>query len=674
MDESDRFWAVKTLLSFLAVFLFSLSLALFIWIGANPLPDLEKINKLSPQVASHVYDNNGEEIDKFFYINRDPAKYGEIPDIVKQAFLSAEDKRFFEYKVYLLPWAIPYTGWTPSVSIPGGHWGFDPVAIFRALVFNLYYDRVVSGASTITQQLVRLVYEEEMPEFKIKPRTYKIKNKEIRIAFWMDYYYSKEKIFETLANLIYLGHGNFGIKEAARYYFGKELKELNPAEAAMIAALNKHPSRFCPIHEPVSAKERRDWILERMREDGYLTKKDSKSWVKSPISLNVQNLQQKRKDFGYASDYVRQTLLKNDFSNKKFNAQDIWYYGGLKIESTIDRKIQLIVNESLNKKLDELNGKIKKDRKLQGAVIVLENATGKIFAVSGGNNFLETKYNRAVNPSAVRQPGSAFKIFVYAQALKEGKGLNDIICDCPLILPGKIDFYGNVIQWWRPRNYEQKSLPPFMGQISLWKGIALSRNLATLHLAREIGMEDIITLAKEMGINSRLDKYLPTAIGASSVGLLELTSAYSIFANGGKLVEPHIIERIRRGDALIWEHSKKEKMVLPEEVAKNMAVLLRSVVLYGTAKSAKNLKQPIAGKTGTTDDFKDVWFMGFTPSYTIGVWIGYDIPEKIGNKLSGAVVALPVVIDIVNGIYKNRDIEYFSKEIEQNANNLITVK
>lgn len=635
------------------------------------MPDLEKIKKFNPQVASHVYDGNGEEIDKFFYINRDAAKYKEIPDIVKQAFLSAEDKRFFEYKVYLSPVALSYSGWTPSVSIPGGHWGFDPIAIFRALVFNLYYDRIVSGASTLTQQLAELVHEEEVPEFRIKPRTYKIKIKEIRIAFWIDYYYSKEKIFETFANLIYLGHGNFGIKEAARYYFGKELKELNPAEAAMIAALNKHPSKFCPIHESVSAKERRDWVLERMREDGYLTKKDSKRWVKSPISLKVQNLQQKRKDFGYASDYVRQTLLKNDFGGNKFNAEDVWHYGGLQIDTTVDKKVQLIVNESLNKKLDELNGKIKKERKLQGAVIVIENATGKILAVSGGNNFLETKYNRAVNPNAVRQPGSAFKVFVYAQALKEGKGLDDKICDCSLVLPGKIDFHGNVIQWWRPRNYEQKSLPPFMGQISLWKGIALSRNLATLHLAREVGMEDLIALAQEMGIKSRLDKYLPTAIGASSVRLLELTSAYSVFANGGKLVEPHIIERIRQGEVVIWEHSKKEKMVLPEEVAKNMTVLLRSVVLYGTAKSAKNLRQPIAGKTGTTDDFKDAWFMGFTPSYTIGVWIGYDIPEKIGNKLSGAVVALPVAKDIIDGIYKDRKIQNFPQEIEQTARDII---
>lgn len=599
------------------------------------------------KVSSYVYGIDDKIAGRFFYENRDPVRYKDIPENMTKAILAAEDKYFFY------------------------HPGVNPLSIIRAWNDNyIRHHRIVSGASTITQQLVRLLYESEVPEFKRRDMNVWRKIKEARLAMQLERRFSKEEILEAYLNYIYLGHGRFGVVEAARYYFSKELNQLTVPEAAMIAALSKYPARYCPIHNQKLALSRRNWILGMMN-DGNITDgkfiADQEYWryKVEPIKLEVSPPDY---SFGYALDFVRRKLLE-----EKYHPMAIWFSGGLRVRTTVDPNMQRMMDKILKEHLAGLNQQFAGEEKLEGAVVVIENHSGKIAALSGGHDFMETKYNRAVQRSANRQPGSAFKIFTYAEALTQGMGFQDKICDCPLRLPGKINFYGRVLQWWTPQNYREKSHPPFMGTIPLWKGLVLSRNVATLQLARKTGLKKILQRAKDMGIKSPLSPYLPTVIGASDVGLLELTAAYSIFPSGGLYYEPYMVEEVKDGEGrIIYQWQASPKMAISPAVAEDMTVMLRAVTEVGTAKiTFKGIAQKVAGKTGTTNDSRDVWFIGYTPQYTVGVWLGYDIPKSLGERQTGGLLAAPMVRKIVEGIYQKRSLQPFSLAVEKKVTELI---
>ena len=620
----------------------------YIYFKNDDLPNLKKLGELQMKRSSYVFSSSNQIVGRFFYEIRDPVKLKDVPEMVKKVVLAAEDKRFFS------------------------HYGVDPLAIVRAAVHNYLSRRTVSGASTITQQLTRLLYEDEVPEFKIREMRMSRKRKEARIAIQMERYYSKEEILEAYLNYIYLGHGRFGIVEAARFYFGKELSELTVLEAAVIVGINKYPSKFCPIDRPKAAKERRDLILLLAKENKVISEAEYKEYVQQPIVLNITK---NDFDFGYANDFVRRVLLE-----KGYKTDDIWTKGGLKIKTTIDGRIQKIASRVLREHLatlNILNNKKNKDSfPLEGAVVVIRNFSGEIAAVVGGHDFNETKYNRAVQVSSIRQPGSAFKIFTYATALKEGRGFYDQICDCPIHLPGKISFHGQVLKWWSPRNFHEFSHPDFMGFINLWQGLVLSRNVATVFLAKQFGIKKVIETAQDMGIKSKLDPYLPTAIGASSIGLLELTAAYSVFPGRGMYYEPSIVSEIDDPSGkVLYQAEATSKRALPSEVAESMTVLLRAVTEVGTAKlTFKDIKQKTAGKTGTTNDSRDVLFFGFTPGpngYTIGVRLGYDMPKSIGARQTGGLLAAPVCRRIIEKIYENQPMDFFSPDVEGKLTQLI---
>ena len=612
------------------------------------MPSIKKLSELNLKRTSYIYSADEKIAGRFFYENRDPVKYKDVPSLVKNAFIAAEDKRFFS------------------------HYGIDPIAITRAWLHNKMSRRIISGASTITQQLVRLLYEAELEEFKRRDLTLSRKIKEVRLAVQLERHYSKEQIFEIYINFIYLGHGRFGIVEACRYYFDKELNELTATEAALIAGVNKSAAKFSPLLKEKASLERRNLVLLLMKENEFINELEYNQAVAEPIKLK---LPKSEPSFDYAKDFVRRVLLE-----KGYDSDQIWHNGGLKVKTTIDSRVQKIAADALSEYLAKLNadwGNTEpKEEKLEGAVVVIENFSGKIAAIIGGHDFAETKYNRAVQKSAIRQPGSAFKIFTYATALKEGWSFYDKICDCPIHLPGKISFHGKVLKWWSPKNFHEKSHPDFMGFINLWQGLVLSRNVATIYLARRIGIEKVIETAYNMGIESELDPYLPTAIGASSVGLLELTAAYSVFSNNGAYLEPIIVTEIEdTQNQLVYKSEQEKRTVLASEVAEDMTVLMRGVTEVGTAKlTFKGIEQKVAGKTGTTNESRDVLFFGFTPGtdgYTIGVRLGYDTPKSIGARQTGGLLAAPICRKIVEEIYKNRQKNYFSPAVEEKLHKLI---
>ena len=618
----------------------------YVYYKNDDLPSIKKLSELNLKRASYIYSADEKIAGRFFYENRDPVKFENVPKLVKNAILAAEDKRFFS------------------------HWGVDPFAIVRAYLHNYFSrPRIVSGASTITQQLVRLLYEDEVVEFKTRELSNRRKIKEARLAIQLERHYKKEEIFEAYINYIYFGYGRFGIVEASRYYFSKELKELTALETAMLAALIKSPARFSPINKKEAALERRNLVLLLMKENKFISQSEYEKLTKEPINLNLSKTDA---SFAYAKDFVRRVLLE-----KGYDSNQIWHNGGLRVKTTIDSRIQKIAADALSEHLAKLNADWgNTGEKLEGAVVVIENFSGKIAAIIGGHDFAETKYNRAVQKSAIRQPGSAFKIFTYATALKEGWNFYDKICDCPIRLPGKISFHGKVLKWWSPKNFHEKSHPDFMGLIDLWQGLVLSRNVATIYLARRVDIEKVIETARDMGIESELDPYLPTAIGASSVGLLELTAAFSVIANNGTYLEPIIVTEIKDTlNQLIHKPEQERKTVLAPEVAEDMTVLMRAVTEIGTAKlTFKGIEQKVAGKTGTTNESRDVLFFGFTPGtdgYTIGVRLGYDTPKSIGARQTGGLLAAPICRKIIEEIYKNGEKKYFSPAVEEKLQKLI---
>ena len=686
----------------------------------------EKLENKDLKKSSLVFESNGELIGRFFYEVRDPINYNETPKILINGFIAAEDQRFFS------------------------HHGIDIYAIGRAAFFNSlrwagfkYGPR--AGASTITQQYARLRFSEDIDEFKTRKQSYLRKIKEAKVAIQIERRLLKQKILESFLSNIYLGHGTNGISEAARFYFGKDIGKNAPTlqEVAILASLNKSPQKYCPIfHEPerpqltekasaeekkeeekkydkslaeetvrvTLAKERYNWALERMYDEGYISKNElQSSFFKkdAPLVLPIVRITPiKNSEFGYGSRMVKEMLLVNGHKDS-----EISYVGGLKIKTTFDSSLQKIASEELNRQLTELNKELPLgSERIEGAVIILENKTGNIVSLSGGHNFSETQFNRAIS---LRSPGSAFKPFTYAAAFEFfGRDFDDKICNCPFTMPGKIDFNGRVIKWWSPENFKEANPVPY-GYIPLPIGLVRSVNLATLNLARSINMGSVIELAHDMGIwgnqktlrdpggeiifttpdaknnnNVGLSPYLPTAIGASDVNLLELVSAYSIFARDGIYIKPKIIQEVRdsSGKIIYKAEEPDPEIVLSEETSRKITVLLRAVTKIGTAKiSMRNIVQQVAVKTGTSNGPFDLSTVGYTPEFTIGIRFGYDLPKIIdvpeymkkmsGDKnmqVSGGWVAGPVFRRIVDRIYEKRLKVKFSSEIESNLRDLIS--
>ncbi|WP_353686643.1 PBP1A family penicillin-binding protein [Thermodesulfovibrio sp. 3462-1] len=575
---------------FFFLFLIGACAGYIYWLFSD-LPDVKALESYRPMEASIVYSSDGQVLTEFFYERRKFVPHYEIPDLIKKAFVAAEDVRFYK------------------------HPGVDIIGILRALYRDIKAGGIVEGGSTITQQLAKMLF--------LKPeRSITRKLKEAILSIQIERKYTKDEILGLYLNQAYFGNRAYGIAAASETYFGKSFKELKISEIALLASLPKAPSAFNPFKRPEIALKRRNIVLQKMLEEGFITKEQYAEAVKEPIA---EHPHYRRFEAPYFVETLRQEL------EAKYGER--LYKDGLRIYSTIDYNLQKKAEEAVQKGLNEIHKRVKP--KVQAALIAIDLKRGYVRAMVGGNDFWESQYNRVF---ALRQPGSAFKPFVYAVALTEGWSPDDTILDAPVSFPGAVQGKS-----WSPKNYNNE----YHGEVPLRKAIALSLNSATVRLASQIGIKKVVEFAQECGLTTKIHPYLSTALGGSDVKPIELTAAYSVFATGKK-IKPIFYEKITDHNGITIEENKPEiKTVLPEEIVEQIRELLREVVLSGTAQKAKEIGREVYGKTGTTNDFSDAWFVGFDDNLLVGVWVGRDNHKPIGPKEAGARAALPIWIDFM---------------------------
>lgn len=538
-----------------------------------------------PSASSHIYDINGNEIANVHATeNREPVKLSQVPVNLQNAFIAVEDNRFYE------------------------HYGVDPRGIMRAIFKNITGGEVAEGGSTITQQLAKNAY-------LTQDRTLKRKIQEVFLALQLERQYTKQEILEFYLNQIYFGQGAYGVQAAAQTYFGKNVEDLDLNECAMLAGIPKSPNYYSPSSNLEAAQERKGTVLDQMVKYAYITA-DEAGKIRNVAPTIVQKPAAESKAGSYFLDYVTQQLIE------KYGA-DAVYKEGLKVYTTIDMDMQQAAEAAvaaLDAKRTDANGIAQP----QVALVAIDPHTGHILAMVGGRG--TDKFNRAT--MAERQPGSSFKPFVFAAALQEGFTPDTVIEDSPL-----------KVGEWSPQNYNGD----YKGKVPLRYVAEQSLNVPTVRIAQKIGMDKPLFYAQEMGITTLVldgahnDRNLASSLGGLTKGItpLEMVSAYGTFANKGVHVEPvSIIRVVDRNGKTLEEHQTKSKTVLSESSTAALNSMLQGVVLYGTGARA-NIGRPAAGKTGTTDNWRDAWFIGYTPDLVAGVWIGNDDNTSLGLMTGG---------------------------------------
>ena len=690
---------------------------------SHDLPDHEQLANYDPPTISRVYSSKGEVIGEYAKERRIYTEYEDIPNIIIKAFIAAEDKNFFE------------------------HSGVDFFSIGRAAIQNLLNignNKRAVGGSTITQQVVK--------DFLLSSeRTLKRKIKEAILAYRISRVFSKEEILELYLNQIFLGNNSYGIAAAAKNYFDKDLNEINVQEAAMLAALPKAPSSLNPFRNYRKAKDRRDWVISRMEEEGYIGKNDAEHFKKKPIllkspsdrkiiaedfysaSVREKLFEMMGKDSVYndglivnthmdiqlqktAERALRNGLIKYD---RKYGYRGPFHYIDIKQKnwqkafkslsyftdvyelalvlevSDIDADIitkgnkkgsiplknmkwalkNLHKEESEEKTISDIlkegdvilvsgkNGiyKLEQIPEVNGGIVALEAHSGKILAMVGGYSFTQSKFNRVIQ--ANRQPGSAFKPFVYLTAFEQGYSPISLVPDEPIELE-----QGKNLPTWIPKNHSED----FMGSITLRKAFERSRNVATVKLITALGVEKVGELAQRLGIYDNPSPLYSMALGAQETTLLKLTNAFNSIASGGKLTTPKMIESVynRRGKKLFPESAldiepqglkthtppllkNDNPKVINELDNYQITSMLQGVIQRGTGWRAQRLRKTMGGKTGTTNNAFDSWFIGFTPYMTVGVYVGFDNPKSLGEKEYGSTVALPIFVEFMKKSIRN---------------------
>ncbi|MFO7569553.1 MAG: PBP1A family penicillin-binding protein [Smithellaceae bacterium] len=575
------------------------------------LPGIDALKDYRPSIASRVLDENDELIDEFFLEDRKLIDVKDTPKILSQAFISAEDSRFYQHK------------------------GFDMQSIFRALFKNMEAGRIVQGGSTITQQVAKLMYLS--PE-----RKYLRKFKEAILSYRIDKYLTKEEILNLYLNQIYLGHGTYGVESAAVGYFGKSAREINLPEAALLAGLPKAPSSYSPYLYFDRAKERQVYVLTRMVEDGYITQEQMTAAVAAP--LNFRPMKPKDKVAAYFVEHVRR------YVQEKYGA-DVLYKEGLTIYTTLNLSAQVAARDALERGLSELEERSEFDKGLvQGALYAMDVKTGAIRAMVGGRDFSKSEFNRTTQ--ARRQPGSAFKPLIYTAAFDKGMNPSTRFVDSPLVFDDPTQEDG----LWKPKNFDEK----FMGPITMRTALVQSRNIVTIKILQEIGIDYAVSYAMNMGITSPQARNLSLALGASGVTVQELVRAYGVLANQGKKVTPYFIRKIVDRTGNVFEETRIEsQQVVDPRIAFMTSYILRDVVESGTGRRVKSIGRPVAGKTGTTNDIRDAWFIGYTPSLIAGVWVGFDQEATLGKNEVGGRAAAPIWLYFMEQVMQNKPVEAF---------------
>lgn len=547
------------------------------------LPPISNFDDIKPNPVTSIYSLDGEVIKTFTVFRFEKVSIDDIPADLKNAVISTEDKNFYRHR------------------------GFDTLGLVRSIFANIKAGSLKQGASTITQQLARIL-------FLSNERTFDRKIKELIIAHRIEKTISKNEILELYLNSVYLGSGTYGVLSASKTYFDKELDKLTLAETALIAGLPQAPSVYSPFQNPDAAINRRNQVLKRMYKTGCITKEQYEAAKKEELHLSKKPRLYSFNKAPYFIDFVLNELERLGFEEQEISQ------GGLKIYTTLDLKSQEAAQNAI---VNDLNAYGLKSNNTQMALFSFSPTTGRIYAYVGGKNYEQSQYDRIVN--AIRPPGSAFKPFVYTVALQQGIGVDDIIDDSPISFKN-----------WSPRNYGSK----YRGKMPLWKALAISSNVAAVRLIQKTGTDAVITTAREMGITTPLQNDLTISLGSNGVKLYDMVVAYGAFANGGFRVKPYAVERVEnsRGVVIYENPGPKIVKVISFDTAAGMTYMLRKVVEVGTGRAA-NIAKAVAGKTGTTDDYHDAWFMGYTPDIVTGVWLGNDNNTKLPGITGGGLPA-----------------------------------
>ena len=568
------------------------------------LPPIKNLNTLKPNIVTTFCASDGQVIKTFAAYTYSNVELKEVPDQLVKALIATEDKNFYK------------------------HPGYDLFGLGRSMVANVLAGRVVQGASTITQQLSRIL-------FLSNEKTFTRKIKELQVAAQIEKTISKDKILEMYLNNVYLGSGAYGVKGAAKIYFNKNLNELTLSEMALIAGLPQAPSVYSPYHSKDLAKKRRNQVLLRMYKMKYIDKATYEKAKKEDIKLSSMPVMYATNKAPYFCDYVMKDLQKLGFTEEEI------VNGGYKVITTLNYNAQIKANEAI---INNLNAWGLKSDKNQAAVFSFSPIDGRILVYAGGKDYSKSQYDRVTQ--SLRPSGSAFKPFIYTAALEKGYSPNDMIDD----LPYKV---GN----WSPKNDGNK----YRGPIPMYTALMVSSNVCTARLMDAVGVRPVIQLARVMGITTPIPYDYTIALGSHSVKLFEMTRAFGVFANGGYRVEPYAIERVEssRGTVLYEAKKAKTSKVLNINTAATMPAIMKTVITNGTGRSA-NIGKPAAGKTGTTDNNKDAYFIGFTPDVVTGVWVGNDDNSQMGGVYGSTIPAKiwREIMLVATAPYGNADFEY----------------
>jgi penicillin-binding protein 1A len=627
----------------------------FLYRMYKTLPTLDQLENIEPPLSSKVIGKNGILVYEFSIERRSWVPLKQIPQNLVNAVIAIEDRKFFD------------------------HWGVDVKRILGAVVINMVRGHYAQGGSTLTQQLARNVY--------LSSRTSMIRKiREAMTAVQIETYYTKREILELYLNQVYFGAGVYGVESAAHYYFNKPVSKLDLNECSVLAGIIQLPERYRPDKKDNNRRItiRRSKVLQAMEKMSFIDKKTAEALSNSPIPCNPETDISKRAP--YFVEYIRQ------YCEQKYG-DDMLYNGGLTIYTTVDVEAQDSIEHGLKEQLAGLQTRMNsyfldkslfhklhkiprdffmahfdslydaykpecdllpdslKRRIVQTAIAAIDVKTGGILAMVGGRDFIESKFNRAIQ--AVRQPGSAFKPFVYTAAIDHGFTPASIIMDQPITL---MTPQGE----WHPENYEGT----FEGPVTLRYALNHSLNMVAIQTLLQISADTVVDYARRMGLRQHLEAVPSLAIGSCEVIPMELLSAYSIFPNNGVRAEPYFVNRIvDRNGRILETHEHAETQVLSPQTSFIMCDLLSSVVRNGTGAAIPGLgfSRPSAGKTGTSNDYSDAWFVGFTPQIACCVWVGMDERRSLGYGLTGAQAAIPIYAKAMIALHKKLPVEYFQK-------------
>jgi penicillin-binding protein 1A len=597
---------------------------------SRDLPSTARLEMIEPALKTQVFAEDGSLVGEFYVEDRALVRLEEIPKYMIDAILAVEDRKFYS------------------------HWGVDIFGIARALVANIREGRYAQGGSTITQQLARNLFE-------MYENTLSRKIKEALLAVRIERAYSKNEILEMYLNQIYFGAGAHGVEAAARVFFGKHAGELTIGEATLLAGIPKSPRDYSPIYELDRSLQRRAVVLQAMVDTGTLFAEDSARIKDEPVEIRPGR-DEKPEFAAYFLEEVRRYL------EHKYGA-DRLYHDGLRVHTALDPYLQRVAEDSMEtqlQRMEEWKGieytKTRYDSLfavgeqegppdyVQGAMVAIDVQTGHIKAMVGGRSFEQSKWNRATQ--AKRQPGSAFKPFIFLAAIENGYTPADIILDAPVVL----DLPNGDV--WKPSNFTER----FLGEISLRYALNFSVNIAAIRLLMALGPISAINYAHRLGVKNDLENVYALALGVSEVTLLELTNAYATFASGGVRSAPILIQKVvdREGKVLEENFAYREEVLNPQS---NFMItnLMESVVNEGYGRTARRMgfSEPAAGKTGTTDECTDAWFVGFTTEIAVGVWTGFDEKKSMGRGMTGGRVSCPTWANIMKAYYRDHKGEPF---------------